>query len=139
MKIRNLSIRFSLFFLSTFVIILIMNVFIKNTESINPHFLIDAILKSIYISIIYPSSYFLDEVRKRENNIEFKRKRNKFLVSIFLFLWIVITIPFIIEKQIMGKEVNWSRSFLSGLALALFAILFICLLDIVLNRNKDKK
>jgi len=139
MKIKNLSIRFSLFFLSTFFIILFMNVYIKNTEKINPHFLIDAILKSIYISIIYPSSDYLDEVRKSESNIEFKRKRNKFLVSIFFFLWIVITIPFIIEKQLMGTEINWSRSLLSGLALALFSILLICLLDIFLNRNKNKK
>lgn len=139
MKFKNLSIRFSLFFLSTFVIIFIMNVFVKNTESINPHFLIDAILKSIYISIIYPSSYFLDEVRKRENSIEFKRKRKIFLFSIFVFLWIINTIPLVIEKQIMGKEINWSRLFLSGLALALFSILMICLLDIFLNRKRNKK
>lgn len=139
MKIKNQSIRFCLFFLFTFVIMLSLNVYGKSANCINPHFLFDAILKSIYISIIYPSSYFLDEVRKTENDIEFKRKRNKFLVSIFLFLWIMITIPFIIEKQLMCEEINWSRSFFSGLALALFGVLMIYLLYRVLSRDKNKK
>jgi len=138
MKIENPIIRFGIFFSVVFAITFIMNVLMIPTESIHPHFLMDTILTSIYISIIFPSITYLNEVRKRESHMEFKRTRNKFLVSIFLFLWIVNTIPHIIEKHLMGTEIIWSRTLLSGLALALFSIPLICLADLVQNRTKKK-
>jgi hypothetical protein len=138
MKIENPIVRFSIFFSVTFVITFIMNVLMIHTESIHPHFLMDTILTSIYISIIFPSIIFLDDVRKRESNLEFKKTRNKFLVSIFLFLWIVNTIPHIIEKHLMGTEIIWSKSLFLGLALAIFSIPLICLADLVQNRTKKK-
>ena len=138
MKIENPIIRFGIFFSVAFVITFIMNVLMIHKDTIHPHFLIDTILTSIYFSIIFSSIIFLGDVRKRESIIEFKRTRNKFLVSIFLFVWIVNTIPTIIEKHLMGTEIIWSRTLFSGLALALFSILLICLVDIVQNRTKKK-
>lgn len=139
MVLKNLYIRFSVFFLFTFVILLIMNVYIVNTEIINPHSLIDAITKSIYIAIIFPSSLFLVEVKKRDSNTEFKKSRNIFLISIFLFIWMVAIIPLIIKNQLMGIEINWLKSFFASFALALFGVLMIYLLNFVLNGNKNKK
>ena len=138
MKIENPIIRFGIFFSVAFVITFIMNVLMIHKDTIHPHFLIDTILTSIYFSIIFSSIIFLGDVRKRESIIEFKRTRNKFLVSIFLFVWIVNTIPHIIEKHLMSTEIIWSRTLLSGLALAIFSIPMICLVDIVQNRTKKK-
>ena len=139
MKIENLIVRFGIFFSVSFVITFIIHVLITHTDSIHTHFLIDTTLSSIYISILYPSSIFLIDVRKRESNIEFKRTRNIFLVSVFLFLWIISTIPVIIEKHLKGAEINWTRFFFAGLALAAFGIIMICLLDFVRYRTKNKE
>ena len=138
MKIENPIIRFGIFFSLAFVITFSINEFMIHRDLIHPHSLLETILTSIYISIMFPSITYLNEVRKRESHMEFKRTRNKFLVSIFLFLWIVNTIPHIIEKHLMGTEIIWSRTLLSGLALALFSIPLICLADLVQNRTKKK-
>ena len=130
MKIENPIIRFGIFFSVAFVITFIMNVLMIHKDTIHPHFLIDTILTSIYISIMFPSITYLNEVRKRESHMEFKRTRNKFLVSIFLFLWIINTIPYIVEKHLAGTEIIWSKSLFSGLALALISIPLICFFGI---------
>ena len=138
MKIENPIIRFSIFFSVAFIITFSMNVLMIHKDYIHPHFLMNTTLTSIYFSIIFSSIIFLGDVRKRESNLEFKRTRNKFLVSIFLFVWIVNKIPHIIEKHLMGTEIIWSRTLLSGLALAIFSIPLICLADLVQNRTKKK-
>jgi hypothetical protein len=139
MKIENLIVRFGIFFSVAFVITFIIHVLMIHTNSIHPHYWIDTTLSSIYISILFPSSIFLIDIRKRESNIEFKRTRNIFLFSVFLFLWIISTIPVIIEKHLMGAEINWTRFFFAGLVLAAFGIIMICLLDFVRYRTKNKE
>ena len=139
MKIENQIVRFGIFFSVAFVITFIMSVLIIPTNSTHPHSLLDTILSSIYISILFPSIIFLDEVRKKESHIEFKRTRNKFLVSIFSFVWIINTIPYIIEKHLMGSVINWSKSLFLGLALAFFSILLICIFGLVQNHTLFKK
>ena len=138
MKIENPIIRFGIFFSVAFIITFSMNEFMIHRDLIHPHSLLETILTSIYISIMFPSITYLNEVRKRESHMEFKRTRNKFLVSIFLFLWIVNTIPYIVEKHLAGTEIIWSKSLFLGLELALFSIPLICLADLVQNRTKKK-
>jgi len=136
MKIEDPFVRFGIFFSVAFVITFIMNVLMIHKDYIHPHFLMNTTLTSIYFSIIFSSIIFLGDVRKRESNLEFKRTRNKFLVSIFLFVWIVNTIPYIVEKHLAGTEIIWSRSLFLGLALAIFSIPLICFFGIQKPQNK---
>jgi len=139
MRIENQTVRFAIFFSVAFIITFILKVLIIPTTSTHPHSLLDTILSSIYISIIFPSIIFLDEARKKESYSEFKRTRNIFLVSIFLFVWIVNTIPTIIEKHVMGSVIIWSKSLFLGFALAFFSILLICIFGLGQNRTLFKK
>lgn len=119
---------------------LFIDIFEYNADRNSSFFYIDAIAKSVFFSTLYSSLYILQEIRKGYDNNEFKRKRNRFLGLILLFTWIVTTIHFFLKKQLTGKEVNCLKSFFSGLALAVFMVLLICMWDFVFNREKkDRK
>ncbi len=139
MEIKNPYIRFCIFYLFTFLIFLITDLYFLHSGIINQYTLLEAIQKSLYIALVYPSSLLLSDLKKRDSITEFKNYQNLFLISIFLFVLIITIIPLIIKNKLLGIDMNWTKSLLASFALALFAILLIYLMSFVQNRNKNSK
>lgn len=139
MEIKNPYIRFCIFYLFTFLIFLITDVYFLNSVIINQYTLLEAIQKSLYIALVYPSSLLLSDLKKRDSITEFRNNQNILLISIFLFIVSITIIPKIIKNNLTGIDMNWTKSLLASFALALFAILLIYLMSFVQNRNKNSK
>jgi len=139
MEIKNPYIRFCIFYLFTFLIFLITDVYFLNSVIINQYTLLESIQKSLYIAVVYPSSLLLSDLKKRDSITEFRNNQNILLISIFLFILIITIIPKIIKNNLTGIDMNWTKSLLTSFALALFAIPLIYLMSFVQNRNKNSK
>jgi hypothetical protein len=139
MEIKNPYIRFCIFYLFAFLIFLITDVYFLNSRIINQYTLLEAIQKSLYIALVYPSSLLLSDLKKRDSITEFRNNQNILLISIFLFIVSITIIPKIIKNNLTGIDMNWTKSLLASFALALFALLLIYLLSFVQNRNKNSK
>jgi energy-coupling factor transporter transmembrane protein EcfT len=139
MEIKNPYIRFCIFYLFSFLIFLITDVYFLNSGIINQYTLLEAIQKSLYIALVYPSSLLLSDLKKRDSITEFRNNQNILLISIFLFIVSITIIPKIIKNNLTGIDMNWTKSLLASFALALFALLLIYLLSFVQNRNKNSK
>lgn len=139
MEIKNPYIRFCIFYLFSFLIFLITDVYFLNSGIINQYTLLESMQKSLYLAVVYPSSLLLSDLRKKDSITEFRNNQNILLISIFLFIVIITIIPKIIKNNLTGIDMNWTKSLLASFALALFAILLIYLMSFVQNRNKNNK
>lgn len=139
MRIRSLAIRFSVCFFMIFCFMLLMNLYGYDAGRNKPFFVLEAIVKSINMSSLFSTVYILQEIRKRFDNNDFKRKRNKVLGLIFLFIWVVTTIYFFFIKQLKLNDTSWLKSVFCGLAYSAFNVLLIYTFDSILNRKKKRK
>ena len=139
MRIRSLAIRFSVYFFMIFCFMLLMNLYGYDAGRNKPFFVPEAIVKSINMSSLFSTVYILQEIRKRFDNNDFKRKRNKVLGLIFLFIWIVTAIYFFFIKQLKLIDTSWLKSVFCGFAYSAFNVLLIYTFDSILNKKKKER
>ena len=139
MRIGSLPIRFFICFFLIFFFMFFLDFYGYDAGRNKPFFILDAIVKSINISTLFSTIHILQEIRNRFDNNDFKRKRNKILGLIFLFIWIITTIYFFFIKQLKLTDTSWLKSVFCGLAYSTFNVLLIYTFDSILNRKKKER